>query len=80
MLNNIKKVAYGDKAVRKALEMNAVEVLLVSEAMEEDDIFELEDIAEQGGTEVKIISVESREGVQLRDLGKVAAILRFEIE
>jgi len=80
MLNNMKKVAYGKIAVQKAMKMNAVEILLISESMEEDEIFALEDEAQAGGAEVKIISVESREGVQLRDLGKVAAILRFEIE
>ena len=80
MLNNIKKVAYGEMAVKKAMEMNAVDVLLVSEAMEEDRIFEFEEQAQQGGSEVKIISTETREGVQLRDLGMIAAILRFEVE
>ncbi|PIN88013.1 peptide chain release factor 1 [Candidatus Woesearchaeota archaeon CG10_big_fil_rev_8_21_14_0_10_32_24] len=79
MLNDMKKIAYGEQAVRKAMAMNAVDILLVSESMEEDKIFELEDLAQEGGSEVRIISVESREGVQLRDLGKVAAILRFEV-
>ena len=60
--------------------MNAVEVLLLSEIMNEDKIFDLEDKAKQGGATVKIISLETREGTQLKDLGGIAAILRFDIE
>jgi stalled ribosome rescue protein Dom34 len=48
--------------------------------MEEDKIFQYEEMAQEGGSTFKLISVETREGVQLRDLGKIAAILRFEIE
>jgi peptide chain release factor subunit 1 len=80
MLDNIKKVTYGEAATLKALEMNAVDILLISEDMNEDKIFGFEEKAEKGGATVKIISTETREGVQLRDLGKIAAILRFEIE
>ncbi len=78
--DNPKKIAYGEKEVRKALEMNAVGELLLSESIDEEKIFELEDLARKGGSEVKIISIETREGVQLKELGGIAAILRFEIE
>tara|TARA_Y100000310_G_C20702665_1_gene831425 strand:- start:3531 stop:4631 length:1101 start_codon:yes stop_codon:yes gene_type:complete len=80
MLDNHKKVSYGEAATLKALEMNAVDVLLLSEAISEDKIFDLEEKAQEGGAEVKIISVETREGVQLKDLGGIAAILRYEVE
>jgi len=56
-----------------------VAVLLLSESMSDEMIFQLEEKAEAGGAIVKIISVETREGVQLRELGGIAAILRFEI-
>jgi peptide chain release factor subunit 1 len=79
MMDNIKKVTYGEKETLKALDMNAVDILLISETLQEERIFELEELAQQGGAKVKIISVETREGVQLKDLGKIAAILRFEI-
>ena len=75
-----KKASYGEKETLKALEMNAVDTLLISEIIPEDRIFELEEMAQQGGAIVRIISVETREGVQLKDLGGIAAILRFEIE
>ncbi|HIJ10668.1 TPA: peptide chain release factor 1 [Candidatus Woesearchaeota archaeon] len=77
---NPKKVTYGDAETLKALDMNAVDILLLSEAMDEDKMEQFEEKAQEGGPTVKIISTETREGVQLRDLGKVAAILRFEME
>ena len=79
MLDNPKKVTYGEKETLRALEMNAVSILLISESIPEDRIFELEEKAKAGGATAKIISVETREGVQLRDLGGIAAILRYEM-
>ncbi len=78
--DNSKKATYGEKETLRALEMNAVDILLISEIIPEDKIFALEEKAQLGGATVKIISTETREGVQLRDLGGIAAILRFEIE
>ena len=77
--DNINKVTYGEKETLRALDMNAVDILLLSESLPEERIFELEELAQKGGATVKVISVETREGVQLRDLGGLAAILRFEI-
>lgn len=71
--------AYGEINVRKALMMGAVDTLLLSEALDENLIEELEELAIQFNTKVKIISVETREGVQLRDIGKLGAILRFAL-
>ena len=73
------KVSYGIGEVKKVLEMGVVDTLLLSEDLEENEIDELENIAKKFKTEVVIISTETREGVQLRDLGKVAAILRYEV-
>ncbi len=72
-------VAYGEQNVRKVLEMGAVDTLLLSEALNEKTIDELEDIAAKFNTSVKIISTETREGIQLRDLSKIGAILRFAV-
>ncbi|MBI4017222.1 MAG: peptide chain release factor 1 [Candidatus Aenigmarchaeota archaeon] len=71
-------VAYGIIEVRKVLELGIAATLLVSEALDEKIIDELEEKAKQYSTEVKIISTDTREGVQLRDIGKVGAILRYE--
>ncbi len=72
-------VDYGFDSVKKKLEMGAVEVLLVSESLEDNKIEELEVLAKQYGTKFTIISIDTREGVQLREMGKVAAILRYEV-
>lgn len=73
------KVTYGEQETLRALEMNAVDVLFLSEVIPEEKIFELEEKAGKGGATVKIISTETREGVQLKELGGIAAILRYEI-
>jgi len=72
-------VVYGEKNSLKALEMGAVDKLLLSEALDEDIIDQFEATAKAYSTEVKIISTETREGVQLRDVGKVGAMLRYPI-
>src|SRR3989344_2941676 len=71
------KVAYGKEEVRKALEMGAVSKLLISEVFDAMD--EFEGLAAKYGAEVFVISVETKEGAQLRDLGGIAAILRYAI-
>lgn len=80
LLKQPKKVVYGEKQTLGMLQMGIVETLLLSESVEDDKIVEFEKVAEQFNTDVKIISVETREGVQLRDMGKFAGILRFEYE
>ena len=76
---HIKKVTYGEAQTLKALEMKAVDTLIISESIPEEKIIELETKAEESGTTVKLISTETREGQQLKDLGGIASILRFEI-
>lgn len=70
--------AYGPMEVKQKLEIGAVDILLLSEALDDKTIEEYDAIAIQFGTDVRIISTETREGVQLRDIGKIAAILRYE--
>jgi protein pelota len=73
-------VTYGEADVKEKLQMGVTDILLLSEALPEATIEEFEKLAEPVGTKVMIISVETREGVQLKDLGKVAAILRYEVQ
>jgi len=73
-------VAYGEKNVRNALELGAVDLLLLSEDLEDKTIEELEETAEKYNTAVKMISTETREGVQLREIGKIGAMLRYELK
>jgi len=74
------KASYGEKEVMGNLKMGVVDVLLLSEELDDEKIKEFEDVAESVGTDVQIISTETREGVQLREIGKVAAILRYEVQ
>ena len=71
--------SYGEAEVMKNLQMGVVETALLSEELEEDKIAEFEKEAEKVNSEVRIISTETREGVQLKEMGKVAAILRYEL-
>lgn len=71
------KSAYGLEKVEKALEYGAVDTLLISETMDDTLEEKLEAKAEATGAKVELISIETNEGQQLRDLGGIAAILRF---
>jgi len=73
------KVSYGKEEVRKALEMGAVKVLLLSEVVEDNDMEEFEKLAEAFNSEIRIISFETREGTQLKEMSGFAAILRFPV-
>ncbi|MBW2963270.1 peptide chain release factor aRF-1 [Candidatus Woesearchaeota archaeon] len=73
------KVSYGKNETEKALKMGAVDTLLLSETIDEKTIEDLTKIAEEMSSKVALISVETREGVQLKDLGGIAAILRYAI-
>jgi len=53
--------------------------LLVSEDYDEKELEELEKMCEKTGTKLQLISLDTVEGKQLKDLGRLAAILRYEI-
>ncbi|MBN2142065.1 peptide chain release factor aRF-1 [Candidatus Woesearchaeota archaeon] len=72
-------VAYGEKQVMEAIHLGAVDTVLISET-KEDKFEEFEAAASQFGTNIDVISTETREGVQLRDMGGFAAILRFQVQ
>jgi len=108
---------YGEEEVRAALSAGAVEIVLISEAIEkkrvhlkctscdherdetvedaaeltcsicgapmelmkeEELVEELEALAKDIGARVELISIETKEGQQLLNLGGIAAILRFK--
>ncbi len=73
------KAAYGKAEVMQAIKFGAVDTLLLSEALEDEEIDNYTKEAEAMGSSVYLISVETREGVQLREIGKIAAILRYEM-
>ena len=71
------KTAYGRDPVFKVLNMGVVDTLLLSEALDEKTIDDFTELAAKFSTNVLIVSVDTREGEQLRELGKMAAILRY---
>lgn len=80
LATNQKIVGYGFDRVLELLKMGVVDTLLLSESLTDKDIEMFEQEAEKLGTNVQLISIDTREGAQLRDLGKIGAILRYPVE
>lgn len=73
-------VTYGENEVKRALELSAIDTLLISENLDDEISDELEEKGEIQGADVQIISVDTTEGQQLKDLGGIAAILRYPLQ
>ncbi|MEA3430511.1 MAG: peptide chain release factor aRF-1 [Nanoarchaeota archaeon] len=71
-------VAYGEEECFNKTQSGVTDVLLLSESLDDETIERFEKEGEKMGSIIKIISLETREGVQLRDMGKIAAILRYD--
>ncbi len=65
--------------VKKALDYGSIEVLLISERFDEQMAESLSEKAKEMGSELQIISIDSREGDQLAKIGGIGAILRFRM-
>jgi len=74
------KIAYGYENVKKALEYGAVEKLILVDKLDDKIIDEFDNLATESNTELFIVSTDTQEGKQLRDLGGIGAILRFAIQ
>jgi peptide chain release factor subunit 1 len=72
--------AYGKAEVLKYIAYGAVDTVLLSEALEDGVVEEFEVEAEKMGTKITLISVETREGLQLKEMGKIAALLRYPMQ
>ncbi len=73
------KASYGKDEVMKQIKFGAVDILLLSEDLDDATIDEFTAEAEKVNSQVVLVSTETREGIQLRDIGKIAAILRYEV-
>ena len=65
--------------VKRALNYGAVDVLLLSKTIDKSISKELKKTAEDMGTEIEIISVETEEGKQFKNLSGVGALLRYKV-
>ena len=74
------KAAYGFDDVLRLLRSGAVDIVLVSEEVDEETLDLFEEESNLVGSTIEIISAETREGAQLRDMGKIAALLRYAVE
>lgn len=73
-------VTYGDDEIETALQYGAIDTLLVSESLPLDRIQELEENAEEIGSETLVVSTDFDRGEQLQSVfGGTAAILRYPI-
>lgn len=70
---------YGKDHCMKMLKMGTIDTMLISESVDEAVVDEFLAEAEKMGTNVELISGETREGSQLKDLGGFAAILRYDV-
>lgn len=64
---------------RQALEYGAVDTLLLSKTIDKERIKQLREMAERIGAKVEIVSNETEEGQQFKELGGIGAILRFGV-
>ncbi|MEK6932964.1 MAG: peptide chain release factor 1, partial [Nanoarchaeota archaeon] len=74
-----KKVVYGKEKTMNALEMSAVDVIILCDSVDDTFVDEIEEKATLYGTNVEIISIETELGNQLKELGEIAGFLRFEV-
>ena len=75
------KVTYGEIHVKRALELAAVEKLLITDSMIRDgNGEELLALAENTGAKVSIVSPAHEGGKRLEALGGTAALLRYPVK
>ena len=66
-------------AVKDALTKGAVDILILSKKIDRDVAMELKEMAKRIGSTVEIVSVETEEGLQFKNLSGTGAILRFRV-
>ncbi|MBN2459144.1 peptide chain release factor aRF-1 [Candidatus Woesearchaeota archaeon] len=72
-------VSYGQHQVMQCLLMGAVDTLIISETVDEKLMDEMDKEGQKYGTATEVISTETREGIQLKEMGGIAAILRYPV-
>lgn len=77
---NTYMASYGRDTVLAHIQMGAVDTLLLSEGLSDEDIDYFSAEADKLRSKVILVSLSTREGVQLKEMGKFAAILRYPVE
>ena len=65
--------------IKIALQNGAVETLFLSEKLDKIKARELKKLAENIGSNLEMISIETEEGEQFYNLGGIGAILRYKV-
>lgn len=76
---NPEKAAYLEENVRKALKFGAVDILILSDSLSREKIRELSEMATSTSSKVEIVSTETPEGEQFKNISGMGAILRFSV-
>ena len=71
--------AYKKEGVDRALQYGAVKILLISKNYDKIVMKELKKKAEEMGTDVEIISIDTDEGLQFKNIGGLGAVLRYKV-
>ncbi|MFH1801618.1 MAG: peptide chain release factor aRF-1 [archaeon] len=71
--------ALKEPATRKALGYGAVDILILSKELDKKTLKEFKKLAENIGSKVEVVSVETEEGQQFWNLSGIGAILRYKI-
>ncbi|PIU75720.1 peptide chain release factor 1 [Candidatus Pacearchaeota archaeon CG06_land_8_20_14_3_00_35_12] len=74
------KVSYGFEEVKKALEVGAAEKIIISSVLKKEQINELIELAKNTGASLEMVSDETGEGLEFKNLGGVGAFLRFQFQ
>ncbi len=70
---------YRFEAVKDALLKGAVDILILSKDTDKKIMKEFKDLAENIGSTIEIVSLETEEGEQFKNLSGIGAILRFRV-
>ena len=73
------KAVYKRADVKKALDAGAVDTLIISKKLAKKEIMELVEQARNIAAKIELVSEETEEGQQFKNIGGVGAILRYEI-
>jgi peptide chain release factor subunit 1 len=68
-----------EEDTKKALDYGAVDLLILSKDVAKDISKGLQRIAKDMGSKIEIVSLETEEGDQFKNLGGIGAILRFKV-
>ena len=71
--------AYKEADVKKALQYGAAEIILLTKDYDKTIAKEIKASAENTGATVEMVSTETKEGEQFKNLGGIGAILRYKL-